>query len=101
MSSNIFKVLDDKYIEGISVLDFYADWCRPCKEVGNFIDANAYNYPRVKFYKVDVDDTDNESLVKSFGVDKIPRVIFMSDGKLVNDISGNKLKEIKTVLDHM
>ncbi len=57
------------------VIDFYADWCKPCKMVAPIMDELAKEYDgKVKFYKV---DTENErELAGAFGIRSIPSILF-------------------------
>jgi thioredoxin 1 len=70
-----------------TVVDFYADWCGPCKMVGPIIESlsNEYN-GRVNFAKV---DTDVEQLLAAcYDIMSIPTVIVFKDGRIVEKIIG-------------
>lgn len=57
------------------VIDFYADWCKPCKMVAPIMDELAVKYEgKVKIYKIDVDK--EKQLAAIFGVRSIPAVLF-------------------------
>lgn len=58
------------------LIDFYADWCRPCKITSPILDELAKEYAgKVKFYKVNVDN--ERELASVFGVQSIPTFLFM------------------------
>ncbi len=63
------------------VIDFYADWCRPCKMVAPIMDELAEKYKgQVDFYKVDTEK--NRELSQVFGIRSIPSVLFCpAEGK--------------------
>lgn len=65
------------------VLDFWAEWCGPCRMVGPIIDDLSKEYAgRVTIGKMDVDD--NNDVVSKFGIRNIPTVLFFKDGGVVD-----------------
>lgn len=62
------------------LVDFYADWCGPCKEMAPSIEKIAKTYKdRVKVLKINVDE--NSSLVKQLGISGIPKLYIYKNGK--------------------
>lgn len=61
------------------LLDFYADWCGPCKMVGPLISQIADEHEDIAVVKVNVDD--EMDLAEKFGVASIPTIILFKDGK--------------------
>ncbi|MBN2664280.1 MAG: thioredoxin [Bacteroidales bacterium] len=58
------------------VIDFYADWCGPCKMVSPIMDELAEDYEgKIIFYKVDVDQA--QDVAAAFGIQSIPSVLFV------------------------
>lgn len=82
------EVTDENFEELLNsgnpmVLDFWAEWCGPCRMVSPIIDELASEYEgRVTIGKVDVDS--NNDVVGQFGIRNIPTVLFFKDGKLVD-----------------
>lgn len=73
--------------EGSVVVDFYADWCGPCKMLGPIVEKISGEYDgTVKFAKVDVDA--NQDLAQRFQVMSIPTMIFFKDGQQVERTAG-------------
>ena len=62
-------------------IDFYADWCGPCKMVSPIVDQIAEERDDVKICKVNVDDS--PELAAMFGVQSIPSLVVMKEGKVV------------------
>lgn len=81
MAINLTKDNFDETIStGKCLVDFWADWCGPCRMLGPTIEALASKYEgRVTVCKVNVDD--EEQLAARFGIMTIPTVILFVDGK--------------------
>jgi len=72
------------------LLDFWAEWCGPCRMVAPIIDEIAAELDTVKVGKVNVDE-ENE-LASAFGVMSIPTLVVMKDGKPVARAVGARPK---------
>ena len=77
--------------EGIALLDFYADWCGPCRMVLPLVDEIAQERDDLLVGKINVND--NPELAREFGVISIPTLIVMKNGKIINRASGARSKE--------
>ena len=76
--------------EKVVLLDFYADWCGPCRMVSPIVDEIANEHPEYKVVKINVDE--QPELAESFGVMSIPTLFVMKDGEVVNQSMGAKPK---------
>lgn len=76
--------------EGLSLIDFYADWCGPCKMVSPIVDEIAEERSDVVVGKVNVDD--NPELASKCGVMSIPTLVVIKNGKEHARIVGYKPK---------
>ncbi len=65
------------------MIDFWAEWCGPCRMVGPIVEELAAEYgDRVTVGKCDVDE--NSDISSEFGIRNIPTLLFFRDGKLVD-----------------
>ncbi len=72
------------------LLDFYAEWCGPCRMVSPLIEQIADENPQYLVGKVNVDD--EPELAAQFGVSSIPLLAVVKNGKIVNKSAGAKPK---------
>ena len=72
------------------LLDFYADWCGPCRMVSPLVDEIANENPQYLVGKINVDE--EPELASAFGVTSIPLLVVMRDGKIVNKSVGARPK---------
>jgi len=71
---------DEATAEGISMVDFWAEWCGPCKMLAPTIESLGEQYgEQILVGKVNVDD--EPELAQRFGVMSIPTVVFLRDGE--------------------
>lgn len=85
---NAWNYLGDKP----AIIDFYADWCKPCKIVEKPLEELAKEYAgRIYVYKVNVDK--QKDLAKDIGISSIPTIIFAPVGKDPQILMGAKSKE--------
>ncbi|MDB9823381.1 thioredoxin [Deltaproteobacteria bacterium] len=94
---NILEVSDDSFdLEIIdsdlpAVVDFWAEWCGPCKMVGPVVEELAVEYEgKIKIAKMDVDK--NRQTPAKFGIRNIPTLILFKGGEVVNTIIGAQPK---------
>ncbi len=94
---DILEVSDDSFDSEIinddlpAMVDFWAEWCGPCKMVGPVVEELAATYKgKIKIAKMDVDK--NRKTPAKFGIRNIPTLILFKDGEVVKTIIGAQAK---------
>lgn len=93
----IVKVNEELFNEKIMksqdkvLVDFYADWCGPCKMLAPVLAEIEQEYPSLIIAKVNVDDSTNIAI--KYGIQSIPTMLIMQNGEVVNKAVGFRSKE--------
>lgn len=74
------------------LIDFWAEWCGPCRMLAPTIDAIANERTDIKVGKINVDD--EPEIAVSFGIDSIPTLIIVKQGEVVGKLIGYNSKTI-------
>jgi len=75
------------------VIDFWATWCGPCKQIGPAIEELATEYEdKVTIGKCDIEE--NDDLVSKFGIRNVPTVLFIKNGEVVDKQVGAAAKGV-------
>ena len=74
-----------------ALLDFYADWCGPCRMVAPVIEEIAREHPEYVVGKINVDES--PELAQKYGVFSIPTLAVVKDGRIAGRMTGAKPKE--------
>ena len=83
VNSNEFN---EEIKDGVVFVDFFANWCGPCKMLSPIVDEVSEELTDVKFLKVDVDNSGD--IAQSLGIMSIPTLVIYKDGKLINKTMG-------------
>lgn len=84
---------------GLVLVDFFAEWCGPCKLMSPIIGELSKEYEgKVKIGKINVDE--NKSVAEKYNIMGIPAFLIFQDGKIVQQITGYLAKEqLKEIVD--
>lgn len=82
-------------------VDFYAQWCGPCKKIAPYIEDLSLIYDKIKFIKIDIEaNKDIEKLSNSLKIESIPTFILFKNGVEYGKVIGCNKDKIKDLLDN-
>ena len=78
--------------EGVSMVDFWAPWCGPCRMIAPVIEELAADFEgKANICKVNTDE--EQDIAVKFGIRSIPTIMFFKDGKMVDQVVGAQSKQ--------
>ncbi len=99
MSENTTAVTDESFdtdvlkAKGAVLVDFWAEWCGPCKMIAPLLDEVARDLPdKVKIVKVNVDE--EQQLAQKYGIYNIPTLLFFKGGNVIEQVVGTTAKKV-------
>lgn len=82
---------DNEIKEGVVFVDFFAEWCGPCKMMAPVVEEIEQEISSVKFIKVNVDDA--EEIAMKYGIMSIPTFFLFKEGQLSKKMVGGHSKQ--------
>jgi thioredoxin 1 len=88
---DILNLNSTNFIQTVSsdkptLVDFWADWCGPCKMMHPVFESLSKKYPKIKFARVNVDQ--NQNIAMKFAVQSIPMFIMFKSGQIIDKMVG-------------
>lgn len=80
--------IDSQMMRGKVILDFYAEWCSPCKTLTPRLQRVAGNHPEITVIKVDIDQY--PSISDRYQVRSVPTLVFLQDGNIKGRVTGTQ-----------
>tara|TARA_B110000014_G_C19993940_1_gene514896 strand:- start:445 stop:774 length:330 start_codon:yes stop_codon:yes gene_type:complete len=107
MTNNLFEITDDNFDTEVLeselpvLVDFWAEWCGPCKMISPIVEEIASDYNgKVKVGKVNIDY--NQQVAMTYGIRGIPALLVFKSGSVANQIVGAVPKDhITQILDEV
>jgi thioredoxin 1 len=106
-AANIVTLTDANFSEQVLksttpvLVDFWAEWCGPCKMIAPVLDELAGEYDgKVKIGKVNIDE--HQQLAINYGINSIPTLLFFKDGQVADQVVGMRSKrDLKASFDRV
>lgn len=93
--NNIDEISQDKKV----IIDFFAEWCGPCKKIAPQYIELSKKFTDIDFYKCNVDET--SELSEQFDVNALPTFVFLLNGKVVNKLEGADIEGLKKLIEDL
>mgnify|MGYP000922891413 CR=1 FL=1 len=83
---------DNAIASGVVLVDFYADWCGPCKMLSPLLEEINSEDENIKIVKVNVDNS--QFLANYFDIKSIPTLVLLKDGQFIHRLTGFRPKSV-------
>ena len=83
---------------GLIIIDFYAQWCGPCKMFAPAFSSLQEKYPKVGFYKIDIDTKNTKEISTACQIESLPTFCFFKKGKYVTKVIGVDQEQIERLI---
>lgn len=88
---NTVKEFEETIKKGNVIVDFYASWCNPCKEMEKNLKQLSDEKKDIKIYKVNIEES--KELVGKYGTPQVPALLYIKDGEILQGYVGLKPME--------
>lgn len=82
----------------VVVLDFYANWCNPCKKLDPYLKDFENKYPSYEFKKINIEDEKNKDLVEIYGITALPTIVILENSIIKDKIVGLDITKLQMAL---
>ncbi len=82
----------------VVVLDFYANWCNPCKKLDPYLKDLENKYPSYEFKKINIEDEKNKDLVEIYGITALPTIVILENSIIKDKIVGLDITKLQMAL---
>lgn len=83
---------------GLTIMRFTADWCQSCHKIASDFESLSESYDKITFCQVDIDSIDLDDL--HISIEKIPLIIFLKDGDIIDRYIGTDITIIRQKLQN-
>ena len=98
--SDFKKTIIESNTDNLIIVDFFADWCGPCKTISPHIEKLSENYPNIQFYKINVETVDLEKICTACKINSLPTFCYFHKGEYLYETIGANIVEIENKIQH-
>lgn len=96
-STSLKEFRDLVKTDKLSITDFFATWCGPCKAIAPVLEKFSQEFTNVQFLKVDVDESND--IAQEYGVTAMPTFVLFKDGEPIGKIVGANPQVLKQAIE--
>lgn len=94
--TSLSQFKEETKFSGLTVVDFFATWCGPCKMIAPLLDQLETQFKDAHFFKVDVDQVPDVSAEN--GITHMPTILFFKNGEKVETVVGANVQKIRATI---